>query len=602
MINWKNRTYCGNVSPQAAEQSIHLFGWVDTVRDHGGVIFLHLRDISGGVQIVFNPQNAATYEIATQLRSEFAVEVVGKVALRTAENINPAMKTGSVEVVADSLHIFSKSKTPPFLVTEKESAEGPTEFKVDEDLRLKYRYLDIRRPSMQQNLLKRSQVMKQIRDYFYENAFHEIETPVLTKSTPEGARDYLVPSRVHEGQFYALPQSPQLFKQLLMVAGMDRYFQIVKCFRDEDLRPNRQPEFTQVDLEASFIDETFVMSLIETLIVKLFAAQGITLPQPFPVLSYDDAMNTYGSDAPDMRFGMEMITLTPIFKNSDYKILQSISTSGGAIKGMVVKGKAEELSKNLLQNTWAKEIVPKFGGKGMTWMKMENGELSSNIVQFLSDAEKAELIAALKPENGDVVLIIADMKLEVVNDVCGKLRLYAAETLKLIPQNVFKPCWIVDFPLFEFKSGRLYSCHHPFTSPKEDILNLSKPEDFLAVKANAYDIVVNGQELGGGSIRIHDQQVQRKVFEALGFTDQQIQDQFGFFVEGLQYGTPPHGGLALGLDRLVAMLLGTESIREVIAFPKNRVAWCPLTQAPSFVDPDQLKELHLNPAKPKAPQ
>ena len=446
---------------------------------------------------------------------------------------------------------------------------------------------------MQQHLFKRYRILKVIRDYLDKEGFIEVETPVLTKSTPEGARDYLVPSRTHEGHFYALPQSPQLFKQLLMVGGFERYFQVVKCFRDEDLRPNRQPEFTQLDMEASFIDETFIYNLIEPLITKAFEIGDIKLEGPFPHITYQESMDKYGCDRPDLRFGLEMINVTEIFKNTSYKIFQSISQSNGLIKGINIKGMADQMSKSMLQEDLAKKVIPSLGAKGMTWMKVLDGKLESNIVQFLSEDEQKNIIQQLDGQNGDVLIFIADTDHALVNDVLGRFRLYIANRLNIIPKNVYKACWVVDFPLYERKDGRLHSVHHPFTTPKVDITKITDQDELLKVTAIAYDIVVNGEELGGGSIRIHDPNIQSKIFKDLGLTPEQIEQKFGFFINAFKYGTPPHGGLAIGVDRLTSMVLGLENIREVIAFPKNRVAYCPMTQAPSPVTDDQLSDLHI---------
>lgn len=585
-----NRHYCGEI--KATDTHVTLFGWVDTIRDHGHLLFVHLRDISGIVQLVFNPENASCYALAQQLRSEYVIEVTGTVSKRSEDTYNPHLSTGTLEIKVASLTLLNESDTPPFLVSEKDALGVTHTGAVDEDLRLKYRYLDLRKPSIANNLIQRYKLIKLIRDTLDAQRFLELETPTLTKSTPEGARDYLVPSRVHPGKFYALPQSPQLFKQLLMMSGMDRYFQIVKCYRDEDLRPNRQPEFTQMDLEASFIDESFIYELMEELMVKLFASQGHTLKAPFLRLTYDDAMNKYGSDKPDLRFGLEMITMTDVFADTSYKIFNSIVKSGGLIKGINLKGQAENLSKNVLQEEFAKVLIPKLGGKGMTWMKVENGKLDSNIVQFFNEAEQAQIIERMHAQDGDVLFFIADTKHSLVNDVLGKFRVYIAERQGLIPEGFF-PCWVVDFPMFELQDNRLYAVHHPFTQAQTPLTGSETQADLLNAKARAYDLVINGEEIGGGSIRIHQWDQQQKLFELLGLTPEEIEEKFGFFVKALKYGTPPHGGIALGVDRLVSMLLNTDSIRDVIAFPKNRMAYCPLTQAPDTVKDEQLKELHI---------
>jgi aspartyl-tRNA synthetase len=421
----------------------------------------------------------------------------------------------------------------------------------------------------------------------------EIETPFLTKSTPEGARDYLVPSRIHKGKFYSLPQSPQLFKQLLMMSGMDRYFQIARCFRDEDLRPNRQPEFTQLDLEASFIDEEFIYEIVEELTARIFALGGISLPRPFPRMTYDDAMERYGSDRPDLRFGMAFEEVTDILKETEYAVFRQVLEGSGCIKGFCVKAQADSLSKNVLQNEYAVKIAPSLGARGMTWMKVADGRLDSNIVQFFSETEQDRLKERFRAEDGDVLIMIADTYRDLVNKVLSGLRLHLAERLKLIPEDRYDPLWVTDFPLFELKDGKLGSQHHPFTMPDRIDFDPANKQECLALKSRAYDLVMNGEELGGGSIRIHRMDIQKKIFLALELTEEELETKFGFFLRALEYGAPPHGGLALGLDRVIAMILKASSIREVIAFPKNRSAYCPLSEAPSFVDGSQLKELGL---------
>ncbi|RAP30289.1 aspartate--tRNA ligase [Candidatus Marinamargulisbacteria bacterium SCGC AG-343-D04] len=592
---WKNRRYCAELTEKDYNQTVHCCGWIDTIRDHGQLLFMHLRDKSGVVQLVFDPEkDKDLHAQAEQLRNEYCVSISGTIVERVGEAKNDALPTGHLEIHVQSLSVYSSSKTPPFVLTEKSQVDDDSsEFKVDEDLRLKYRYLDLRRTSMQEKMIARYKIMKVIRDYLDEQGFIDVETPVLTKSTPEGARDYLVPSRHHDNTFYALPQSPQMFKQLLMVSGFDKYYQIVKCFRDEDLRPNRQPEFTQLDLEASFIDEAYIYNLLEPLVKKVFAVVGKEISAPFPHITYHDAMELYGNDHPDLRFDMKMVDVSEKLRNVNYKIFNSILASGGSIKGINVKGKASEMSKNMLQEELAKKVVPSFGGKGMSWMKMENGALNSNVVQFFSEDEQKALIESFNAEDGDVLLFIADSNKAVVNDVCGRLRLYVAEKWGFIDKNKIAPCWVTDFPMFELKDGRLSSMHHPFTQPDHAFSSASSTDDYLAVNSRAYDLVINGEEVGGGSIRIHDSEIQTKIFSVLGLSKTDIQEKFGFFVNALQFGTPPHGGLALGMDRLVAMATDSDSIREVIAFPKNRVAFCPLTQAPSHVSDEQLTELKL---------
>ncbi len=595
-INWEQRQYCNQLSLEKLNSSVVLAGWIDTIRDHGQLLFMHLRDRTGVVQIVFNPEeNKALYEQANTLRGEYCIGISGKIIERSDDAKNLSLPTGMLEVHVLNLNIFNKSKTPPFVITEKSHAEDTAdEFNVDEDLRLKYRYLDLRRLSMQQKLITRYKVMKIIRDYLDLQGFIDIETPCLTKSTPEGARDYLVASRHHDNTFYALPQSPQMFKQLLMVSGFDKYYQIVKCFRDEDLRPNRQPEFTQLDLEASFINETAIYNLFEPLIQQIFESVGKKIQLSFPHITYDDALNYYGNDHPDLRFEMKMIDVSSFLQNVNYKIFQSILKSGGVIKVINVKNKASDMSKNMLQEELAKKVVPTFGGKGMSWMKYQNSQLVSNIVQFFSQEEQDNLIKQCKVEEGDVLLFIADNSRHLVNEVLGKLRLYVAEKWGFIDKSKIAPCWVTEFPMFELtKDQAITSTHHPFTQPDESFLHASTKEELLKVKSRAYDLVINGEEVGGGSIRIHDSATQEKIFKVLGLSENDIKEKFGFFVEALQYGTPPHGGIALGMDRLIAMITESSSIREVIAFPKNRVAFCPLTKAPSCVDEAQLTELKL---------
>lgn len=597
-MKWRERFYCGDINTSHTGRNVLLMGWVDAIRDHGNLLFIHLRDIRGIVQVVFDPEvSMESYEKATSLREEYVIEVRGNVALREKGTENPNLDTGDIEIYATELAILSSSKTLPFKISEKamvfgeEVKENPKN--VVEELRLQYRYLDLRRPSMQDLLIKRYQIIKCIRDYLYGQSFIEVETPFLTNSTPEGARDYLVPSRIHQGKFYALPQSPQLFKQLLMVSGFDRYFQIARCFRDEDLRPNRQPEFTQLDIEASFIDEEFIYELMEELTVRMFEIGGISLSRPFKRMTYQEAMNTTGSDRPDTRFGFRFIEATDIFKNTTYGIFKQILQREGHIKGINIKGESERLSKNVLQNEYAKQIVPSFGAKGMTWMRVIDGQLESNIVQFFSKDEQKAMIQRFGAENSDVIIIIGDPSYEVVTNVLGLVRLHIADRLGLIPQNVYSPVWITDFPLFEATVEGIASSHHPFTAPDRTDFDPTDREELLRLRSRAYDLVINGEELGGGSIRINSADVQRRIFQALGLSKTEVKEKFGFFLRAFNYGVPPHGGIALGLDRVVSMILGTESIREVIAFPKNRSAFCPLTKSPSPADGSKLKELGL---------
>ncbi|MBW1805958.1 MAG: aspartate--tRNA ligase [Deltaproteobacteria bacterium] len=597
-MKWKDRIYCGDLTPSHAGKDVLLMGWVDAIRDHGNVLFIHLRDIRGIVQVVFSAERSKKiYDKATVLREEYVVEVKGKIALREKGTENPNLTTGDIELFASELTILSRSEILPFQISEKAMVFGEeiqaSPENVDEELRLQYRYLDLRRPSMQELFIKRYQIIRCMREYLNELNFIEVETPFLTRSTPEGARDYLVPSRVHQGKFYALPQSPQLFKQLLMIGGMDRYFQIARCFRDEDLRPNRQPEFTQLDIEASFIDEEFIYEVIEELTTRIFSLEGINLARPFPRMTYEKAMERYGTDRPDLRFDMAFEDATEIFRDTDYSIFKQILSQDGRVKGFCVKGQAEALSKNVLQNEYAMKIVPSFGAKGMTWMKVREGKLLSNIVQFFSAEEQEHLIGQFRAEDGDVLMMIADPSLDLVNNVLSRLRLHVAERLGMIPEDIFCPLWITDFPLFELKDGVMNSLHHPFTMPDRTDFDLKDREDLLSLNSRAYDLVMNGEELGGGSIRIHEMEIQNRIFQALGLGRREAEAKFGFFLKALEYGAPPHAGLALGIDRVISMILNTSSIRDVIAFPKNRSSFCPLTKAPSFADRSQIDELGL---------
>ena len=597
-MKYHDRSYCELLNIKDVGREVNLFGWVDALRDHGDVLFIHLRDRSGIVQVVFSPEYTSKdiCKHAATLRNEFCIAVSGKVIARAEVTENPYIESGKIEVIANNLTILSKSAALPFNISEKAMVAGTDKIvheSVSEDLRLQYRYLDLRRPTMQAFLIKRYKINKYIRDYLDMKGFIEVETPMLTKSTPEGARDYLVPSRHFPKRFYALPQSPQLFKQLLMVSGFDKYFQITRCFRDEDLRPNRQPEFTQLDLEASFIDETFIIELIEELLVKMFEIGEIKLSRPFPRMTWQEAMESTGTDRPDLRFGLRFVEATDIFINTNYSIFKQIIHRHGYIKGINVKGASEHLSKNILQNEYAKEIVPGFGAKGMTWMRITEGKLDSNIVQFFSEDEKRNVIKRFNAENNDVILMIADPSGDLVNTVLGNLRLHIANRLGMIPQDIYCPVWITDFPLFEVTDEGITSSHHPFTSPDRTDFNPENTEDLASLLSRAYDIVVNGEELGGGSIRIHEKELQQKIFQSLGLSDKEVEEKFGFFLNAFKYGPPPHGGIALGMDRVVSMILKTSSIREVTAFPKNRSAFCPLTGAPSVVSYEQLAELSL---------
>jgi len=593
------RVFCGQLTLDDVGRKVLLAGWVDAFRDHGGLLFVHLRDGSGIMQIVFSSEVAPAdvCQKADSLRAEYCIAVEGEVRKRLAGTENPNIETGSIEVLVTELTVLSESDSPPFAISEKAMVAGAASVgteNVDEDLRLQYRYLDIRRPSMRDNLISRHRIFHCVREFLDSRGFVEIETPALTMSTPEGARDYLVPSRIHPQSFYALPQSPQLFKQLLMIGGMERYFQLARCFRDEDLRPNRQPEFTQLDIEASFIDEEFLYELIEELTVKMFAVGGIALSRPFARMTYEEALETTGSDRPDLRFGLRFVDVTDVFSHTKYSIFRQILQRDGRIKGINIKGQSDRLSKNVLQNEYAKEVAPSFGAKGMTWMRAEGGKLESNIVQFFSSQEQEELRSKFEVADGDVLIMVADPSYAVVTSALGQLRLHLANRLGLVPADSFCPVWVTEFPLFEAtEEGGITSSHHPFTAPDRVDFDPNSIEELLALRSRAYDLVVNGEELGGGSIRINDRDVQRKVFAALGLTEEEIEERFGFFLRAFDFGAPPHGGVALGMDRIVSMILQTPSIREVIAFPKNRSAACPLTGAPSMVKREQLAELGL---------
>ncbi len=574
---------CGELRIEDKKDEITIMGWVQKRRDHGGVIFIDLRDRSGFVQIVFNPDiNKEAFNKADQLRSEYVIAVKGKVRKRPVGNINEELPTGKIEVEGCQLKILDKAETTPF---EIEDNVNP-----GENLRLKYRYLDLRRPMMRDMMKLRHRVVKKTRDYLDEHDFLEIETPLLTKSTPEGARDYLVPSRINSGHFYALPQSPQLFKQLLMVSGMERYFQIAKCFRDEDLRANRQPEFTQIDIEMSFVTRNDIFEITENLLREIFAIQDIDLPDEIPVMTYQEAIDQYGLDKPDLRFGMKLKDISDIVKNSDFNIFSGTVQKGGQVKGIKVSGGAE-FSRSQIDEL--EDFVKLYDAKGLAWIMKNEDEIRSPIAKFLSEKELSQIMDKMDAQNGDLMLFVAD-KPNIVATALGQLRVHLGEKFDLIDKEAYEFTWIIDFPLFEYKEdeGRYVAKHHPFTSPlPEDIDKLDN--DLDKVKANSYDIVLNGEELGGGSIRISNKKLQHKIFDAMNFTEEEIENKFGFLMDAFEYGTPPHGGIALGLDRLIMILGNTDSIRNVIAFPKTQKATSPLTDAPSIVDSKQLDELHI---------
>lgn len=577
--------YCGEITEQAIGEKVILKGWVQKRRDLGGLIFIDLRDRTGIVQVVFSPEvSKEALNVAEKVRNEYVLSVEGTVVAREEGTINPNLPTGKIEIQAERITIINEAKTPPFVIADQTD--------VAEEVRLKYRYLDLRRPVMFRTLQLRHRVTKAIRDFLDGEGFLEVETPILTKSTPEGARDYLVPSRVHPGEFYALPQSPQIFKQLLMVAGFERYYQIARCFRDEDLRADRQPEFTQIDIETSFMSQEDIMQLTERMMAYVMkVAKGIDISLPFPRMSYDEAISRYGSDKPDTRFGLELVDVSEIVKNSSFKVFAGAVANGGQVKAINVKGAADQYSRKDIDAL--AEFVARYGAKGLAWLKMEQGGLKGPIAKFFTEEEQNGLIQALEAEAGDLLLFVADHK-KVVADALGALRVKLGKDLNLIDETKFHFLWITDWPLLEYdeEDGRYYAAHHPFTMPvREDLPQLeTNPEK---VRAQAYDLVLNGYELGGGSMRIFEREVQEKMFRALGFTEEEARKQFGFLLEAFEYGTPPHGGIALGLDRLVMLLAGRTNLRDTIAFPKTASASCLLTEAPSPVSEQQLEELHL---------
>ena len=580
----KRTLMCGEVRESNVSQKITLMGWVQRNRKLGGLQFIDLRDRTGIMQIVFGEEiNAIAFEKAKDVRPEYCIAVTGEVVLREAPNHN--MPTGRVELKCEELKILSESDTPPIYIKEGLDAA--------ENIRLKYRYLDLRRPDMQRIFMIRSKVSKSVRDYLDANNFLEVETPILTKSTPEGARDYLVPSRNYPGMFYALPQSPQIFKQLLMVSGFDRYYQIAKCFRDEDLRANRQPEFTQIDLEMSFVEEEDVIKMNEGLVAHVFKeVAGVDIKLPIKRMTFKDAMEKYGSDKPDLRFGMEITNITEDVKDMDFVVFKSALENGGSVRALCLKGGAS-LGRKPIDKLG--EFVKTYKAKGLAWIQIKEDGVKSSIAKFLTDDVTNSIIKTMNAEVGDAIFIVAD-KNSVVFQSLGALRLELAKQFDLIKdKNEFNFTWITEFPLFEYneEEGRYHAAHHPFTSPMDEDLDMieSNPGE---VRSKAYDLVLNGEELGGGSIRIHDSKLQQRMFKALGFTEESAKERFGFLIDAFKFGPPPHGGLAFGLDRMIMFLAGTENIKDVIAFPKNQNAYCYLSEAPNIVDENQLEDLEIS--------
>ncbi|HAR6595776.1 TPA: aspartate--tRNA ligase [Staphylococcus pseudintermedius] len=582
----KRTTYCGSVTEELLEQEVTLKGWVHNRRDLGGLIFVDVRDREGYVQVVFNPAfSKEALEVAERIRSEYVVEITGTVTKRDDETINPKIKTGQVEVQAKSIEIINQSETPPFSINEEN-------LNVDENIRLKYRYLDLRREKLAQTFKMRHQITRSIRQFLDGDGFYDVETPVLTKSTPEGARDYLVPSRVHDGEFYALPQSPQLFKQLLMISGFDKYYQIVKCFRDEDLRADRQPEFTQIDIEMSFVEQEDVMQLGEAMVKNVLAdVKGIEMTDAFPRMTYTEAMSRYGTDKPDTRFGMELLDVSELGQIMDFKVFKGAVESGGEVKALVVENAAADYTRKDIDGLT--EFVNIYGAKGLAWVKVVEDGLNGPIARFFEDAHVTKLQALTGAKAGDLVLFVADSK-DVVAQSLGALRNKLGKERGLIDPEQYNFLWVTDWPLLEYdeEARRYVAAHHPFTSPKVEDIDLleTAPEQ---AQAQAYDLVLNGFELGGGSIRIHDGELQQRMFKALGFSDEAAQEQFGFLLDAFKYGAPPHGGIALGLDRFVMILSGRTNLRDTIAFPKTASATDLMTDAPSPVSERQLDELSL---------
>lgn len=583
MGNLRRTLMCGELRPEHQGKEVVLMGWVQKERNLGSIIFLDLRDTTGISQIVFDDTlSEELFSKAEKIRSEYVLAVKGNVRIR--QSINKEIPTGEVEVLASELKILDESETPPIYIRDDDN--------VSETMRLKYRYLDLRKPSMQEKLKLRAKTAKVVRDFLSENYFIEVETPMLTKPTPEGARDYLVPSRVNPGEFYALPQSPQLMKQLLMVSGMDRYYQIVKCFRDEDLRANRQPEFTQIDIEMSFVDIEDIISINEKMLYRIFKElKGIEIQLPIQRLTYAESMERFGVDKPDLRFGFELVDVSELVRNSDFRVFSSVVENLGSVRGINVKGFAQDFTRKDISSL--EEYVKTFGAKGLAWIKITEDGITSPISKFFGEDEFASLIQKMNGESGDLLLFVAD-KTPVVLDSLGNLRNEVAKKLKIIDPNELKLVWITEFPLFEFdeEENRYAAKHHPFTHPMDEDIDLleTNPEK---VRAKAYDIVINGDEMGGGSIRINNSELQKRMFKALGFSEEEAIEKFGFLLEAFKYGTPPHGGIAYGFDRLIMLLSNSSNIRDVIAFPKTQSATCLMTEAPTSVTQSQLNEIHV---------
>ncbi|NLK68418.1 MAG: aspartate--tRNA ligase [Clostridiaceae bacterium] len=583
LTGMKRTHMCAEVTAEDIGREIVVMGWVQKRRDLGKLIFVDLRDRTGLLQIVFKDElDKELHDKAVQIRNEFVIAVRG--TLENREVINPNMATGNWEVIVSELRILSKAETPPIHIEEDSDTSEAT--------RMKYRYLDLRRPNMQRNLILRHKVAKITRDYFDENGFIEIETPILIKSTPEGARDYLVPSRVFPGRYFALPQSPQLFKQILMVSGFDRYIQIAKCFRDEDLRADRQPEFTQIDLEMSFVDVPDVLEMNEGFLKRVFSeAIGVEVQTPFQVMTYSEAMDRFGSDKPDTRFGMELIDVTDIVKNTSFKVFSGAIENGGSVRAINAKGCGPKFSRKQIDALT--EVTKTYGAKGMAWIVVEEGNIKSSFTKYLSEDETQQILKKVNAEPGDLICFVADTN-KVVFDSLGHLRLDIAQKTNLIDESKVNFLWVTEFPLFEFddEEKRWVATHHPFTAPMDEDIPMLDTEPGK-VRSKTYDIILNGVELGGGSVRIHDQELQKKIFKLIGFSDDEAQKRFGFLLEAFKYGTPPHGGLAFGLDRMIMLMAKCSSIRDVIAFPKVQNSSCPMTGAPDLVDEKQLKELHI---------